>query len=197
MIGGSATNALERMAFERRWSSILTSVDLNSEQHPAVSAQALFTMGLDAATVQRLLRHSSISVTTGTYVEVIERVQPDAVFRDKLAIEAAPCPMILTEQIIKGRQRGFGSASLMPGKATLTCGAHDLRRARGAPEGIRTPNLLILSDRPHESGIVRYRIAPQRITAGAIHVRPVESGLIWGRLCQESGDYNAERSNHG
>jgi len=36
-------------------------------------------MGVDAATVQRILRHSSISVTTGTYIEVIERVHRDAV----------------------------------------------------------------------------------------------------------------------
>lgn len=41
-------------------------------------ATLLFTMGVDAATVQRILRHSSISVTTGTYVEVIEAVQRDA-----------------------------------------------------------------------------------------------------------------------
>ncbi len=31
----------------------------------------LFTLGVDAATVQRILRHGSISVTTGTYVEVL------------------------------------------------------------------------------------------------------------------------------
>ena len=30
------------------------------------------------ATVQRILRHSSITVTTGTYVEVIEAVQRDS-----------------------------------------------------------------------------------------------------------------------
>jgi integrase len=42
-------------------------------------ATLLFAMGVDAATVQRILRHSSISVTTGTYVEVIEQVQRDAV----------------------------------------------------------------------------------------------------------------------
>ncbi|MCS7475924.1 hypothetical protein ACFFQW_07995 [Umezawaea endophytica] len=41
-------------------------------------ATLLFTMGVEAATVQRILRHSSITVTTGTYVEVIERVQRDA-----------------------------------------------------------------------------------------------------------------------
>jgi len=35
-------------------------------------------MGVDAATVQRILRHSSITVTTGTYLEVIESVQRDA-----------------------------------------------------------------------------------------------------------------------
>ncbi|MFC5288895.1 tyrosine-type recombinase/integrase [Actinokineospora guangxiensis] len=42
-------------------------------------ATLLFTMGVDAATVQRVLRHSSLAVTTGTYLEVIERVQRDAV----------------------------------------------------------------------------------------------------------------------
>ena len=36
-------------------------------------ATLLFTMGVQPATVQRILRHSSITVTTGTYVEVIER----------------------------------------------------------------------------------------------------------------------------
>jgi hypothetical protein len=39
----------------------------------------LFAMGVEAATVQRILRHSSISVTTGTYVDVIEPVQRAAV----------------------------------------------------------------------------------------------------------------------
>lgn len=42
-------------------------------------ATLLFSMGVDAATVQRILRHSSISVTTNTYMEVIEYVQRDAV----------------------------------------------------------------------------------------------------------------------
>jgi integrase len=42
-------------------------------------ATLLFAMGVDAATVQRILRHSSISVTTGIYLEVIEQVQRDAV----------------------------------------------------------------------------------------------------------------------
>ena len=41
-------------------------------------ATLLFTMGVSPATVQRILRHSSITVTTGTYVEVIEAVQRDA-----------------------------------------------------------------------------------------------------------------------
>jgi integrase len=41
-------------------------------------ATLLFTMGVQPATVQRILRHSSITVTTGTYVEVIEAVQRDA-----------------------------------------------------------------------------------------------------------------------
>ena len=41
-------------------------------------ATLLFTMGVEPATVQRILRHSSITVTTGTYVEVIEAVQRHA-----------------------------------------------------------------------------------------------------------------------
>ncbi len=41
-------------------------------------ATLLFTMGVPPATVQRILHHSSITVTTGTYVEVIEAVQRDA-----------------------------------------------------------------------------------------------------------------------
>ena len=41
-------------------------------------ATLLFTMGVQPATVQRILRHSSITVTTGTYVEVIEAVQRHA-----------------------------------------------------------------------------------------------------------------------
>ena len=41
-------------------------------------ATLLFTMGVEPATVQKILRHSSIAVTTGTYVEVIEGVQRDA-----------------------------------------------------------------------------------------------------------------------
>jgi integrase len=41
-------------------------------------ATLLFTMGVQPATVQRILRHSSIAATTGTYVEVIEAVQRDA-----------------------------------------------------------------------------------------------------------------------
>ncbi|WP_040793188.1 tyrosine-type recombinase/integrase, partial [Nocardia paucivorans] len=41
-------------------------------------ATLLFSTGVDAATVQRILRHSSISVTTNTYMEVIQPVQRDA-----------------------------------------------------------------------------------------------------------------------
>ena len=41
-------------------------------------ATLLFTMGVQPAAVQRILRHSSITVSTGTYVEVIQAVQRDA-----------------------------------------------------------------------------------------------------------------------
>jgi hypothetical protein len=36
-------------------------------------ATLLFTMGVQPATVQRILRHSSVTVTTGTYVECYSR----------------------------------------------------------------------------------------------------------------------------
>ncbi|WP_338765896.1 site-specific integrase [Nocardia vulneris] len=41
-------------------------------------ATLLFTMGVEAATVQKILRHSSITVTTSIYMEVIEAVKRDA-----------------------------------------------------------------------------------------------------------------------
>ena len=41
-------------------------------------ATLLFTMRVPPATVQRILRHISMTVTAGTYVEVIEVVQRDA-----------------------------------------------------------------------------------------------------------------------
>ncbi|MBV8931155.1 MAG: site-specific integrase [Kutzneria sp.] len=44
-------------------------------------ATLLFALGVDAATVQRILRHSSITVTTSIYMEVIETVQREAVSR--------------------------------------------------------------------------------------------------------------------
>ena len=43
------------------------------------SCATLFAMGVEAVTVQRIPRHSSIAVTTGTYVDVIEQVQRAAV----------------------------------------------------------------------------------------------------------------------
>ncbi|MDT5187492.1 MAG: hypothetical protein QOI29_5650 [Mycobacterium sp.] len=50
------------------------------------------------------------------------------------------------------------------------------------------PNLLILSARPRQSARVRYRVAAQRITLTLVRDSPGESGLIRGRLRQESGD---------
>ncbi|KUI22002.1 hypothetical protein AU195_06785 [Mycobacterium sp. IS-1496] len=45
------------------------------DEYASSTATLLFTMGVQPATVQRIFRHSSITVTTGTYVEVIEAVQ--------------------------------------------------------------------------------------------------------------------------
>ena len=55
----------------------LRSIRLHDLRHSCTTL--LFAMGVEAATVQRILRHSSISVTTGTYVDVIEQVQRAAV----------------------------------------------------------------------------------------------------------------------
>ncbi|HYB38316.1 MAG TPA: site-specific integrase [Mycobacterium sp.] len=52
-------------------------IRLHDLRHSCVTL--LFAMGVEAATVQRILRHSSIAVTTGTYVDVIEQVQRAAV----------------------------------------------------------------------------------------------------------------------
>ena len=54
---------------------------------------------MQPTTVQRILRHSSITVTTGTYVEVIEAVQRAALdsmgklFSVGLRISARPKPL--------------------------------------------------------------------------------------------------------
>ena len=53
------------------------SIELHDLRHSC--ATLLFAMGVEAATVQRILRRSSISVTTGKYVDVIEQVQRSAV----------------------------------------------------------------------------------------------------------------------
>jgi integrase len=53
------------------------SIRLHGLRHSC--ATLLFAMGVEAATVQRILRHSSISVTTGTYFDVIEQIQRAAV----------------------------------------------------------------------------------------------------------------------
>ena len=54
---------------------------------------------MQPATVQRILRHSSIAATTGAYAEVIEAVQRDALgsmsklFSVGLTISARPKPL--------------------------------------------------------------------------------------------------------
>ena len=57
----------------------LRSIRLHDLRHSC--ATLLFTQGVEAATVQRILGHSSITVTTSTYVDVIEQVQHDALSR--------------------------------------------------------------------------------------------------------------------
>ncbi|MGA7815258.1 hypothetical protein [Caballeronia sp.] len=49
-------------------------VDLILVWCPHSCATLLFSMGVPPATVQRILRHGPITVTTGTYVELIVAV---------------------------------------------------------------------------------------------------------------------------
>jgi integrase len=57
-------------------------------RHPC--ATLLFTTGVQPATLQRILRQSSITVTTGTYVEVIDAVQRDALDSMGSLFDAGP-----------------------------------------------------------------------------------------------------------
>jgi len=52
-----------------------------------IRATLLFTMGVEAATVQRILRHSAIGVTTGIFMKVIESVQRGALDAIDLLID--------------------------------------------------------------------------------------------------------------
>ena len=64
----------------------LRTIRLHDLRHSC--ATMLFAQGVEAATVQRILGHSSITVTTSTYVDVIEQVQHDALSRLDLLFEA-------------------------------------------------------------------------------------------------------------
>jgi site-specific recombinase XerD len=57
----------------------LRTIRLHDLRHSC--ATLLFAQGVEAATVQRILGHSSITVTTSTYVDVIEQVQHNALSR--------------------------------------------------------------------------------------------------------------------
>jgi hypothetical protein len=64
-------------------------------------------MGVQLATVQRILRHSSITVTTGTYVEVIEAAQRDALdsigtlFAHLATVQTANCRQTAQISLLK------------------------------------------------------------------------------------------------
>jgi integrase len=55
--------------------------DNSSVYESGWSPTLLFAQGVEAATVQRILGHSSITVTPSTYVDVIEQVQHNALSR--------------------------------------------------------------------------------------------------------------------
>jgi integrase len=68
-------------------------------------ATLLFAQGVDAATVQRILRHSSISVTTGTYMRVVEEVRRDALGgMDRLLTAQAEAAALSSEMSSRARQ---------------------------------------------------------------------------------------------
>jgi hypothetical protein len=56
-----------------------------------------------------------------------------------------------------------------------------------APEGIRTPHLLILSERPRGFARIRYLPVLQSVSVIGVRSRPASSGLICGHFDQVSG----------
>jgi integrase len=108
-------------------------------------ATLLFTMGVPPATVQRILRHSSISVTTNTYVEVIEAVQRDAL--DAMAD--------LFTHAGEGQVPAPLSSRGLPLSSTLSSeAANEVTETAidpGGAKGIRTPD-------PHTASVVRYQL---------------------------------------
>jgi Phage integrase family len=89
-------------------------------------ATLLFTMGVQPATVQRILRHSSITVTTGNHVEVIEAVQRDAL--DSVGTLFAPLARVPGNNCRQDCGR--------------TAQIHPLKPEFSGAKGIRTPDLL-------------------------------------------------------
>lgn len=87
-------------------------------------ATLLFTMGVQPATVQRILRHSSIFVTAGTYVEVIEAVQRDALDTMHSLIGSASSGR---SECVRQRARRASAASRQPTRAGSTATPQDPR----------------------------------------------------------------------
>ena len=120
-------------------------------------ATLLFTMGVQPATVQRILRHSSITVTTGTYVEVIEAVQRDALDSmgslfdvptfDASASKSA-LPSIVVKTVVKPPRSWGQKLAYLPGGA----------------KGTRTPD-------PHTASVVRYQLrhSPVKLCPSKLH----------------------------
>ena len=115
-------------------------------------ATLLFTMGVQPATVQRILRHSSITVTTGTYVEVRGHPSRRSGFHGQLVwgvrrqrIQVAKCRQLssklsstvqtvgLEDRILPGGARGLEPLGSSTSKYPLSC----IKMRRPVPETTR------------------------------------------------------------
>jgi Phage integrase family len=114
-------------------------------------ATLLFTMGVTPATVQRILRHTSITVTTGTYVEVIEAVQRDALdsMGTLLSVEPETTPesrQLSSELSSVAPSMGHDERVLPGGAKSGAAGVRSCRCLQ-VSAGIRTPDLACSSRR--------------------------------------------------
>jgi hypothetical protein len=76
---GASWKPHQRRAISTSWSAICSSWRRQWTADKQSRICGAVRTGPDKLAPQRILRHSSISVTTGTYVDVIEQIQRSAV----------------------------------------------------------------------------------------------------------------------
>ena len=115
-------------------------------------------MCVPPATLQRILPHSSIFVTTNTYVEVIEAVQRDALdAMGNLFTHPGGGPI---GEPLSPRSLPLSSKLSSNASNEVTQNAID----PGGAKGIRTPD-------PHTASVVRYQLrhSPKKLCQSKLH----------------------------